>query len=128
MPYIALKNILEQYKLEEEYMGSYTNGQMINDLIYSQILYNCCHSSTFNLKLGHNTQRLLVKIKRATVKEIAEHLIRLTKILLASHVTARCEQPQNIIHRLRKVWKRVEVRGHRMDRRMVGKKMILVLM
>jgi len=66
----------------------YSDGQMINDPIYGQILYNCYHSSTFNLKLGHNARRLLVKMKSATGKEIAKHVIRLTEVLLTSHVTA----------------------------------------
>jgi hypothetical protein len=32
----------EQDKLQEEYMGIYKHGQMINDPIYGQILYNSC--------------------------------------------------------------------------------------
>jgi hypothetical protein len=61
-------------------------------------------------------------------KEIAEHIIRPTKVILASRVKARCEQLLIIIHRLWKVLKRVEEREKRREKRMVGKRMILVLM
>jgi hypothetical protein len=46
----------------------------------------------------------------------------------ASRVKARCEQLLIIIHPLWKVLKRVEERVKRRERRMVGKRMILVLM
>jgi len=42
-PYIPtskFKCTLEQAKLDEEYMGLYTNEQMITDYIYGQISYN----------------------------------------------------------------------------------------
>jgi len=67
----------------------------------------------------------LVKMKQATGMEIAEHVIRLAKVIAASHVKARCAQLLIIIHRLSKVLTRVE---ERRERRMVGKRMILVLM
>ena len=50
------KCTLEQDELEEEYMGFYTHGQMINDPIYRQISLNCCLSNAFKLKLGHNVK------------------------------------------------------------------------
>jgi len=62
-------------------MGIYKQGQMVNDHIYRQILYNCCRSNDFKLKLGHNVKILVVEMKRATGKEIAEHIIRLTKVI-----------------------------------------------
>ena len=75
------KCTLEQEELEEEYMGIYQHGQMINDPIYGQILYNCCLSNAFKLKLGHNLKIFVLEIKRATGKEIAEHVIRPTKVI-----------------------------------------------
>ena len=58
-PYIfklMSKCTLEQDELEEEYMGIYKHGQMINDPIYGQISYNCCLSNAFKLKLGNNVK------------------------------------------------------------------------
>jgi len=109
-------------------MGLYTHGQMINNPIYDQILYNSWLSNAFKLKLGHNVKILLVEMMRATGKVIAKHIIRLTKVIPASRVQARREQLPIIIHRLWKILKRVEEREKRMKRRMVGKRMILVLM
>jgi len=122
------KCTLEQDELEEEYMGIYKLGQMINDPIYGQISYNCCLSNAFKLKLGHNVKIFLVEMMRATGKEIAEHIIRPTKVIRASHVKARREQLLIIIHRHCKVLKRVEEREKTRERRMVGTRMILVLM
>jgi hypothetical protein len=119
------KCTLEKDELDEEYMGLYTNGQMITDPIYGQISYNCCLSNAFKLKLGHDPKIFLVEMKRATGKEIAEHVIRPAKVIPASRVKARCAQLLIIIHRLWKVLTRVE---ERRERRMVGKRMILVLM
>jgi len=106
-------------------MGLYTNGQMIVDPIYGQISYNCCLSNAFKLKLGHDRKRFLVKIKRATGKEIAKHIIRPVKVIPTSRVKATCVQLLIIIYRFWKVQKRVE---ERRERRMVGKRMILILM
>jgi len=83
-----LKCTLEQDELEEEYMGIYKHGQMINDPIYGQISYNCCLSNAFKLKLGHNVKRFAVEMMRATEKEITEHVIRPTKVIRASRVKA----------------------------------------
>jgi hypothetical protein len=80
-PKLMFKWSLVQDELEEEYMGIYKNGQMINDPIYGQISYNCCLSSAFKLKLGHNMKIFVLEMKRATGKEIAEHVIRLTKVI-----------------------------------------------
>jgi len=65
---------------------------------------------------------------RATEKEIAEYLITPTKVIPVSCVKARSEQLIFILHRLWKVLKRVEEREKRRERRMVGKRMIVVLM
>jgi len=122
------KCTLEQDELEEEYMGIYKQGEMSNDPIYGQILYNCCLSNAFQLKLGHNVKIFVVEMMRATGKEIAEHVIRPTKVIRTSRVKARREQLPIILHRLWKVLKWVEEREKRRERRMVGTRMILVLM
>jgi len=130
-PYILTsksKCTLEQDELEEEYMGLYTHRQMINNPIYCQISSNCCLSHAFKLKLGYNVKIFVVEMMRATRKEIAQHVLRPTKVIPTSRVRARCEQLPIIIHRLWKVLKRVEKREKWRERRMVGKKMILLLM
>ena len=116
---------LEQHKLKEEYMGSYTNGQMIMDPIYGQISYNCCLSKAFKLKLKHNPKIFLVKIKRPTEKEFAKYVIEPTNVIPTTRVQAQCVQLLTFIHTLRKVLQRVDDGWKRM---MVGKRMILVLM
>ena len=55
---------------------------MINDPIYGQISYNCCLSNAFKLKLGHNVKIFVLEMKRVTGKEIAEYVIRPTKVIL----------------------------------------------
>jgi hypothetical protein len=106
-------------------MGLYTTGQMITDPINGQISYNCCLAYALKFKLGHDPKIFLVQMKRATGKKIAEHVITPAKVIPPRHVKARCEQLLIIIHRLWKVLTRVE---ERRERRMVGKRMILVLM
>jgi len=80
------------------------------------------------LKLGYTVKILLVEMMRGTGKEIAENGIRPRKVIPASHAQARREQLLIIIHRLWNVLNRVEKRKKSWDRRMVGKRMILVLM
>jgi len=80
------------------------------------------------LQLRHNVKIFVVEMMRATGMEIAERVIRPTKVIRASRVKARREQLLIIIHRHWKVRKRVEERKKRRERRMVGTKMILVLM
>jgi len=75
------KCILVHDQLEEEYMGIYKHGQMINDPIYGQISYNCCLSNAFKLKLGHNVKIFVVEMMRVTGKETAQHVIRPTKVI-----------------------------------------------
>jgi hypothetical protein len=98
---------------------------MIMDPIYGQISYNGCLSKALKLKLGHNPTIFVVAIMSGTGKEIAQCIIRLTKVIPASHVKARCAQLLISIHKLWKVLKMVE---ERRESRMVGKRMILVLM
>jgi hypothetical protein len=119
------KCTLEKDELDEDYMGLYTNGQIITDPIYGQILYNCCVSNAFKLKLGHDPTIFLVEMERGTGKEIAEHVIRPANVIPTSRVKARCTQLLIIIHKLWKVLTRVE---ESRETRMVGKRMILVLM
>jgi hypothetical protein len=57
--------------------------------------------------------------------EIAEHIIRPPKVIAANRVKARCTQLPTIIHRL---WKFLNMVEQRRERRIVGKRMILVLM
>jgi len=130
-PYIPtsmFKCTLEQDELEQECMGIEKHGQMINDPIYGQISYNCCLSNALKLKLGHNVKIFVVEMMRATGKEITEHVIRPTMVIRASRLKARREQQLIIIYTLWKVLKRVEEREKRRERRMVGTRMILVLM
>ena len=77
------------------------------------------------MKHGYNPKILLVEIQRATENEIDEHVIRLTKVIPASRGKARCAPLLPIVYSLWKVLKRVE---ERRERRMMGKRMILVLM
>jgi len=81
------KGNLMQEELDEEYMGLYTPGQMMNDPLYGQISCNSSLSNAFKLKLGHDVQLFLVEMKEATGKEIAEHVMRPAKVILASLVT-----------------------------------------
>jgi hypothetical protein len=78
---------LTQEELDEEYMGLYAPGQMMNDPLYGQISYNSSLSNAFKLKLGHDVQLFLVEMKAATGKEIAEHVMRPAKVIPASLVT-----------------------------------------
>ena len=100
---------------------------MINDPIYGLIVYNCCLSNAFKLKLGHNVKIFLVGMMRATGKEIAKHVIGPTKVIPASSVKGTREQLLIIIHRLWKILKWVEEREKGRERRMAGKRMILLL-
>ena len=63
-----------------------------------------------------------------TGKEIAEHVIRPTDVIPASHVNARHEQLVISIHRLWKVKNKVEEMEKRRERRIIGKRIILALM
>jgi hypothetical protein len=78
---------LTQEELDEEYMGLYAPGQMMNDPLYGQISYNSSLSNAFKLKLGHDVQQFLIEMKAATGKEIAEHVMRPAKVIPASLVT-----------------------------------------
>ena len=119
------KRTLHRDELEEEYTRLDTPSLMIIDTIYDQISFNWCLANAFTTNLGHHLTIVLLEVKRATGKEIAEHVNRPANVFPASYVQARCVPPLNLTHRLWKVLKPVEVRR---ERRMVGKRMILVLM
>jgi len=76
-----------QEEWNEEYMGISAQGQMMSDLPYGQTSYNSSLSKGFKLKLGHNVQWVLVEMTAATGKEIAEHIMRLAKLISPSLVT-----------------------------------------
>jgi len=83
-PYIPrsmFKCTVEQDELEEEYIGIYKHGQIINDPIDGQISYNGCLSIAFKLKLGYNVKIFVVEMMGATGKQTAEHVIRPTKVI-----------------------------------------------
>jgi len=73
-----------QEELEEEYMGSYAPGQMMNDPLYGQISYNSSLSNAFKLKRGYDVKLLLVEMKAAKGKDITEHIMRPVKVIPAS--------------------------------------------
>jgi len=127
-PYVStsrFKCTVEQNKLDKEFMGLYTNERMIMDPIHGQISYNCCLSNNFKLKHEYNLKRFVIEKKCAKGKVITEHRIRPAKVISASPDKSRCTQLVIIIHRLWKTLKRLE---ESRERRMVGKRMILVLM
>jgi hypothetical protein len=80
---------LTQEELDEEYMGLYAPGQMMNDPLSGQISYNSSLSNAFKLKLGHAVQLFLIEMKAATGKEIAKHVMRPAKVIPATLVTVR---------------------------------------
>jgi hypothetical protein len=77
---------LKKEGLDDEYMGLYALGRMINDPLYGQISYNSSLSNAFNSKLRHNVKLCLIDLKAATGKNIAEHVMRLAKVIPASLV------------------------------------------
>ena len=60
-------------------MGLYTHRQTIIGPIYGQIVYDCCLTNAFKFQLEQNLKIFLVKMKRATGKEIAEHVLDLQR-------------------------------------------------
>jgi len=69
-------------ELDEEYLGSYAQGQMMNDPPYGQISYNSSLSNAFKLKLGHNVKLLLLEMNAAIIQNSAEHIIRPVNVIL----------------------------------------------
>jgi len=83
------KCTLTQEGLDNECMGLFAPWQMMNDPLYGQILYNSCLCIPFRLKLWHNLKQLIVEIKAATGKDIADHIIRPAKMISTSLVTVK---------------------------------------
>jgi hypothetical protein len=81
---------LTQEELAEEYMGLYAPGQIMNDPLYGQILYNSSRSNVFKLKLGHDVKLFFLDMDEATGKDIAEHVMRPAKVIPTSHITVSC--------------------------------------
>jgi len=81
---------LTQEQLDEEYVGLYMLGQMMNARLDGLISYNSSLSNAFKLKLGHNVKLFLVEMKAVTGKDIAEHVIRPVKVITASLVPVSC--------------------------------------
>jgi hypothetical protein len=78
---------LTQVELDEEYMGLYAPGQIMNASQYGQISYNGFLSNAFKLRLGHNVKQFLVAMKAATRNNIVEPIIRPAKVIPSSLVT-----------------------------------------
>jgi len=72
---------MTQQVFDRKYMGLYPPGQMMNDPLYGQISYDSSLSNAFKLKLGHNEKLVLVEMKTATGKDIAEHIMRPVKVI-----------------------------------------------
>jgi len=96
---------------------------MMNDHLYGSIWYNIPLCNAFKLKLGHNLKLFLVQIKAATGKDIAEHLIRLAKVIPASLVTVSYTPLQIGIFRYRMDPMKI---NERLLRSQVGKRLIVV--
>jgi len=112
-------------ELDEEYMGLYAPGQMMNDHPSGQIWYNSFISNTFELKLGHDVKLLLVEMKAATGKDITEHVIRPVKVIPASLVPV--SYATLLIRILRLQRERMKMKEWWM-RRQVRKWLIVVIM
>ena len=67
--------------MDEMYKELCTNNYMSMHHMYGQISFNSCLSNAFKLKLGHNVNIFVVEMMRATGKEMAEYVIRPTKVI-----------------------------------------------
>jgi hypothetical protein len=77
---------LTKDEFDEEYIGLYAPGQLINDPCFGPISFNSSISIAFKLKVGYNLKLFLVGIKVVTGKDIAEHLMRPAKLIPTSFV------------------------------------------
>jgi len=114
-----------QEELDEEYMGLYAPGQMMNDCLYGQISYNSSPSHAFKLNLEPNLKLYLVEMKAATGKDIVEHIFRPLKVIPAS-LDSLSYAPQ-LIRKVRLQREPMEMKDCWMKRR-VGMRLIVVLM
>jgi len=116
---------LMQEELDQEYIGLYAPGQMMNDPLYGQISYNSSLSNAFQLELGHDVKLVLVEIKAATGKDFAEHIIRPVKVIPASLLPV--SYAPLLIRILRLGGEQMKMKELWM-RKQVGKRLIVVLM
>jgi len=122
---VVYKCNLTQKELDEESMGSYTPGQMMNDCLNGEISYNSSLSNTFRLKLAHNVKQCLAEMKAATRKVMAEHVISYTKVIPASLVTFSYDPLLHSILGLRRDLMKMKLQWMRSQ---VGKRLIVVLL
>ena len=80
---------MQQEESDEENVGLYATGQMVNDPVYGQMWYNNFLSNGFKLKPGHNLKLFLVEMKSATRKDKAEHIVEPLEVSCTSFVTIR---------------------------------------
>jgi hypothetical protein len=119
------KCTLGKDELDEEYIELYTNGHRITDPIYGQISYNCCLSNAVKLKTGTQYEHMFRRNEVSDREADCQARNEIGRGNPPSRVKARCAQLLFIIYRLWKVLPRVE---ESRERRMVGKRMIFVLM
>jgi len=98
---------------------------MMNDHLYGQISYNCSLSNAFKSKLGHNLKLLLLEMKPATGTDVAEHVIRPAKVILASLIR---ESYAPLLIRILRLWRDLMKMKEWLMMRQVGKILIVVLM
>jgi hypothetical protein len=117
---------LMQKESDEEYMGLYAPGHLMNDLVYGRISYHSSLSNAFKLKQEHIVKPFLVEMKAATGKNIAEHVLRPAKVIPASLVMVSCAPLQISIIRLRSY--PMKMKEWWMKRPQEGKRLTVVLM
>jgi len=122
---VIYKCDLMEEELDEEYMGLYAPGQMMNDPLYGQISFNGSISNAVKLKLGQDVKLFFIEMQAATGKDIAEHVIRPAKVIPARMVTV--SYALLLISRLRFRGYPMEVK-ERWMRRQVGTTLTVVLM
>jgi len=83
---------LTQEEVDEEYIRLYAPGQLMNDPLYGQISYPRSLSDAFKLKLRPNVKLLLIEMKTAVEKDIAEHVIGPAKVIPA-HLVSVSDAP-----------------------------------
>ena len=116
---------LTQEELDEEYMGLYAPGQIMNDPLYSPISYNSSLSNAFKLKLEYDVKLFFVDMMPATGKDIVEHVMRPAKVISASLVTVR--HATLLIRILRRQRYLMKMKEWWM-RRQVGMRLIVLIM
>jgi hypothetical protein len=113
---------LTKAELDKGQMELYAPGQTMNNCQSGQISYNNSISNTFKLKLGHNVKLFLVEMKAATGQDIAEHVIRLVKVIPTSIFPVSYTPLLICILRLRREPMRMKQWA---IRRQVGKRLIM---